>query len=259
MYKKFSNILICVLVLLISILGVYKLIKNNNVYKEIIFNIEQYMDMGGTNMLYLTKLENCEECELQKYQIKKLVSDNNLQFSYINLNGISNTKIKKIYKKIGISKDSILPTIVVYKDKKLASSLSGISGFNRVHNFLLDEGLIKSALPLNYLNIISYGNKINSKLVLAIGNYYNTLSNSVEEILWNIYKEQNLDISFIYTIDLLESEIDLFESKLINLSEYQLTIPGLYIIDNGKIIAALNNEVDESKYLSFLKEYGIIS
>lgn len=233
--------------------------KGNKEYKVIESIIDEVTNSEGVRMVYLAS-SDCEECELQKYQMKNLIQNYGLDYYYINLDELSNYKINSIYKKLDLEVSKDVPTIAIYNNGKLTTSLTGITGINRLHSMLVDETILdENELSLNYLTINSYVDKMKTdKLVLALGNYRNVDSNSFEEILWHIVSEYGVEINFIYLSDLTESEGKLFESKIINFDDYNLKIPSLLIIENQKIIDNKIELTEETDYVEFLKENGII-
>lgn len=256
--KLIYIVIFAVLIVLAGVLIIF-LYNNKKNYEEILEQVNNFKSLDGNNMLYVIDLKKCDDCITQKFQYDEMIENNNLEFYYIDVSKLNSKYVKKIYNILGIDTSSTLPIEVIYKDGKLQSSLSGLTGTNRLFNLLKSYDLVTGSLPINYLPISNFATTIeNSKVILALGNYLDVESNKVEKLLWNISKNNSININYLYTINLTESEIYLFESKLLNKEEYIITVPGIYIIDNGVIKGSLINSISEDEYLDFFKEYGII-
>lgn len=227
---------------------------------EIINNIADLaLNSNETIMVYVGGV-SCEECALQSYQMKLFLKEYDLEYYYINLEGISKSDSKKILKKLNLSEDVSLPTIAIYENGKLTTSQSGLVGTNSLYNLLKNHGLIaEKPLNMNYLTITKYVEKIESgSFVLAVGSMKSKESMKFEEILWQVIDEYNIDLNFIYVSNLNKLEGELFESKLKNFNEYDVSIPTLLLVSDGKIENALIGLFEKENYVEFLRENDII-
>lgn len=233
--------------------------KQDGEYKVIDNIINEVINSEEPKVVYINP-SNCEECNYQTYQMKLLVKNSGLNYYYINLKSLSKNKIKKVYSKLKINDSKNLPTIAVYKDKKLDNSIVGITGINKLFNMLNDHNILNSDKPpINYLNLTTYVDKIEEdNILLAIGSYKDNYSNQVEETLWDIAINYNIDINFIYLYDLTPTEGKLFESKIHNFNDTEVVIPSLLLIRNHKIVDMVDGFKVESDYVEFLQRNGIM-
>ena len=233
--------------------------KKNEEYETINNIADVALNSTGTIMVYLGGT-TCEDCMIQSYQMRLFLSDYDLEYYYINLDGLSNSNTKKILSKLGLSEDINLPTIAIYEDGNLTVSQSGLVGTNSLYNLFKNHNLISDKkLKMNYLSITKYVEKIEEgTFTLAVGSMKSSESIEFEETLWEIVDEYNADFNFIYVSNLNKAEGNLFESKLENFSEYGVSIPSLLLVRNGKIENALIGLFTKEDYVEFLQENGII-
>lgn len=257
---KVNKIFYSIVILVgITIIGVIYFVNQNKEYKVINNIIDRVTSSSNNEVIYISS-SNCDECDLQTYQFKLLVDDYNFKYYYINLDKISNFKRKKIFKKIGLENNNFIPTVAIFKDGKLDSSLTGVTGINRLYRLLKDYGFLNDKkLPLNYLNITNYASKLEEeKVILALGSYVVSESNQFEQVLWDINNTYDIDINFLYLADLSESDGKLFEQKIANINEFDMDIPALLIIENGSIKNAIFGLKESEEYVEFLTENDII-
>lgn len=255
--KSIFGIVIIIAIVTVAIIGYNRGYKS---YREIEKVVDKVLNSDGTQIIYVEP-DDCEECNLQRYQMKKLVKDNELAYYYVNLKSLAKYKVNDIYERLGLSIDKTKPTIAIYEDGKIKSSLTGVTGINRLYSLLKQYDLISNKkLSLNYITLSSYIEKVKQeKIIIAIGNYFIADSNSFEEILWSIADKYNVEVNFIYVPDLSQSEGQLFQSKIENFSDTELYVPSLIIVENNNITDSLVGLKDESAYVELFKNNGIIN
>lgn len=255
----------CLIIFIVGISIVLVFIANSNgkkkekEYKTINNIADVALNSIGTTMIYLGS-SNCEDCLKQSYQMKLFLSDYDLEYYYINLDGISNINVKKVLSKLGLSEEIKFPTIAIYEDGDLKVSQSGLVGTNSLYNLFKKHDLISDKnLKISYLSISKYVEKIEAgTFILAVGSMKSSESIEFEEILWELADEYNVDLNFIYASNLNKREGELFESKIKNFDEYDVSIPSLLIVKDGKIENALIGLFTKEDYIEFLHENGII-
>ncbi|HPF82552.1 MAG TPA: thioredoxin family protein [Bacilli bacterium] len=258
--SKISKIIFLIIILLgivmILTINSNKITKRYKNIEKIVENINNSTDL---KMVYIAS-NNCDECKLQSYQLKMLIKEYNIEYYYIDLNKISEARSKNIYEKLDLEVVTKSPTIAIYKDSKLVDSLIGLTGTNKLYKLLENNNIIvNKKLPINYLNLSSYVDILNNeKVIIGMGNYTSSYSNSFEEILFEINDEYDIDINFIYLNDLSESEGNLFESKINNFDEMNLKVPSLIIVENNEITDKIIGLSSKEEYVEFLKNNGII-
>lgn len=218
------------------------------------------LNSTGAVMLYFGS-ESCEECVLQGYQMKLFLSNYGLQYYYVNLDGISKSESKEILSKLSLNEDISFPTIAIYENGELSVTQSGLTGTNSLYNTFKDYDLIEDkGLKLDYLTLIKYVEKVEGDtFALAVGSMKSQESMEFEEVLWEVADEYGTDISFIYASNLSKIEGELFESKLYNLEDYDLTIPSLLIISKNRIKNVLTDEATtKDDVVIMLKAYELI-
>lgn len=255
--KNIFGIVIVVAIVAIAIIGYNRGYKS---YRTIENIIDEVLESDGTKIIYIEP-DNCEECELQRYQLKELVKNNELAYYYINLEKLAKYKVNDVYKRLNLSVDKTKPTIGIYEDGKIKSSLTGVTGINRLYSLLKQYDFVNNnELSLNYITLSSYIERLNQgKMVLAIGNYFVADSNSFEEILWDIASNYQIEINFVYVPDLSKSEGKLFQSKIENFDDTELYVPSLIIVENNKIVDSLVGLKDKDAYVELFKNNGIIN
>lgn len=258
--KYFIYSFVAILVVGIAFIIYLYFSKQNNNIKIINNIIDTVLNSNGSSMIYIAKSDS-EDYKAQLQHFKLLVDEYGLNYYYINLDNLSTYKQKDIYKRLGIGNDVYNTITIIYEDGKLKNSIVGITGFSRLYNVLKENDLVvEKELPLSYLNTTNFVDKLDeTRIVLGVGSYQSNYSNDFERILWNIKKEYNIEIKFLYLCDLSESEGDLFESKIKNFKEFEIKVPSLMLIENGTLESAVIGLTSEEEYVEFLKEYDIIS
>lgn len=233
--------------------------KDKEEYKIVDSIIDKVLNSDEPNVVYIAP-SKCEECNLQTYQMKLLVEKYSLDYYYINLENLSASHIKKVFSRLGIEKNTKTSTIAVFKNNELDDYLVGIDSINRLFNMLKKYDILSSdKLPINYLNLSTYVEKIEeNQMILAIGSYKDEYSIQVEELLWNIASEYNIDINFIHLINLTQIEGELFESKIVNFDDSEVVVPSLLLIENQSIVDLITGVAEEEEYVEFFRENGII-
>ena len=258
---KKNLMIIFVLVIIIVVVALYAIKADKEAKEYAVINdiVKVALNSEGTNMIYIGG-KNCENCDMQAYQMKMFLSEYKISYYYISIDSISDSKARKVLKDLGLDTSIELPTIAIYKDGNISVSQSGLVGTNSLYNLFKNNNLIRDEkLKLNYLTITTYVEKVaEDNVVLALGSMKSEKSIIFEEILWNLATENQLDINFLYTSNLNQSEGKLFESKISNFDDYELAVPSLIVVNNGVIKDALIGLYDAEDYLDFLKENDII-
>jgi len=258
----FSIIVIACLVFIL----VYSLNKTNENMKTVNQIVDTVKKADTETMLYVGS-SDCEACDLQGSQMSLLLENYDFEYYYVDFNEIPTTSAKtKFIKDIGVdtSKDFSTPTILIYKDGKIISQTSGLTSINKIFNTLQKNSIISSedALPVNYLSLSSFINltEDNTKQVVMIGSAAEADSNSAQEIIWDIAKENNVNINYLMLNDLSKVEGATFEKTLdfYAVDNNTVAIPSMLIIENGQVINFIADLQDSDTYIAFLQENGII-
>lgn len=248
-----------IVIICLSIIIFLSYQKDNEEYKIIDNIINEVLNSKETNVVYIAP-SKCEECNLQTYQMKLLVDKYGLTYYYINLKNLSSNHVRKIFSRLNLEKNTDMPTIAVFKNNKLDNNLVGIGSIAKLFNMLNNYGILShDKLPINYLNLTSYVEKIKeNRIVLAIGSYKDEYSIQVEEMLWNLASDYSIDINFIHLIDLTQIEGELFESKISNFADTEVIVPSVLLIENQSIIDKIDGVSEEEEYIEFFRKNGII-
>lgn len=258
----FSVIIIACLVFIL----VYSLNKTNKNMKTVNQIVETVLDADTETMLYVGS-SDCDACDLQGSQMSLLLENYDFEYYYVDFNEIPTTSAKtKFIKDLGVdtSEDFSTPTILIYKDGKIINQTSGLTSINKIFNALQDNNIISAedTLPVNYLSLSSFINltEDNSKQVLMLGSAATEDSNSAQEIIWDIAKENNVKINYLMLNDLSEVEGATFEKTLdfYAVDNNAVTTPSMLIIENGQVTNFLADLQDSDTYIDFLKENSII-
>lgn len=261
--NKFKGIIMTIFI--IGVIITFIVVCNSNVnkrskeYKTINDIVDVALNSTGNVMVYIGG-SDCNECAMQSYQMRLFLSDYDLEYYYINLDGISKSDRDDVLSKLELDKNIKFPTIAIYQNGDLIVSQSGLVGTNSMYNLFKNHNLITpNPLKLNYLTLTQYIEKVETgSFVLAVGSMKSEESIQFEEVLWQISEENNIDISFIYVSNLTKLEGELFESKLKNFDDFNVSIPSLLLVSNGNIENGLTGLFDKENYVEFLKENGII-
>lgn len=257
-YNKIVFLIIIVLLLVVMIIPSIK--KKNERFKAIDEMIAQIVENEETTMLYINSSE-CKECNFQVSQMSLLISEYNLGYYYIDMDGVSNSKKKDIYKKLGI-KDITIPSIQIYKEGKLEDELKGINSVKTIFDFIKENAIInkESELVINYINFDEYKKIIRSseKTLILIGSFTDEYSNQAQTILWKLSKEKEITINYFILTDLTEKEGAEFEKTLDYYEENEVKIPDLLLVSNSKVLHSMTGLGSKNEYIDFLIDNLII-
>jgi thiol-disulfide isomerase/thioredoxin len=265
--SKESKIVFAVIIIAcLMFILIYSLNKTNENMKTVNQIVDTVLNADTETMLYVGSSE-CEACDLQGAQMSLLLENYDFQYYYVDFNEIPTTSAKtKFIKDIGVdtSEDFSTPTILIYKDGKIISQTSGLTSINKIFTTLQKNSIISSedSLPVNYLSLPSFIDltEDNAKQVVVLGSAAEVDSNSAQEIIWDIAKENNIKINYLMTNDLSEKEGATFEKTLdfYAVDDNPVTTPSMLIIENGQVTNFISDLQDSDTYVNFLKENGII-
>ena len=144
----------------------------------------------------------------------------------------------------------------------MIDQLSSLNCANKIFNTLRNNGIIsqEKKLPINYLGYSSFNDLIdkNEKTAVILGAVSSEDSNTADEIFWNIAKTYDADLNYLMLDDLSEQELSSFQSEFSYFADNDLYVPSILIIENKQVVNIISNLQDESKYVAFLTENGII-
>ena len=266
MGKESKIVFAVIIIACLMFILIYSLNKTNKNMKTVNQIVDTVLNADTETMLYVGSSE-CEACDLQGSQMSLLLENYDFQYYYVDFNKIPTTSAKtKFIKNIGVDtlEDFSTPTILIYKDGKIVSQTSGLTSINKIFNALQKNNIIsaKDSLPVNYLSLSSFIDltEDNAKQVVMIGSVAKVDSNSAQEIIWNIAKENNIKINYLMINDLSEKEGATFEKTLnfYSVDNNPVTTPSMLIIENGQVTNFIADLQNSDAYIAFLKENSII-
>jgi hypothetical protein len=259
----YTLVAVIIFVLAVTSFSIYIYISNKGKIENLNKVVDKFLRAEGNAMIYIDGDETiCSNCALHKYELEYLVENNALSFYYINVKDLSLGSRNRIFKRLGYDKDLTLPATIIYKDKKPSVSIEGLTGIDRLYTLLKKYDLINdNKLPLNYLNLIGTNELLDRSGIslLAFGNYEDENNANFEKNLWSLNKEYNLNISFMFLIDVIEAEGKQLEARMFPDSDMKVNAPVLYIIGNGKVLNYIDGTASSTEIVEFLKNNGIIN
>lgn len=265
--SKESKIVFAVIVLVcLGFILFYSINKDNKNMKTVNQIVENVMDADSETMLYIGS-SDCEACDLQAVQMSLLLENYDFEYYYVDFNKITTTSAKtKFIKSLGVdtSEDFQTPMILIYKDGEIVSQTSSLTSINKIFTTLQKNNIISTedVLPVNYLTLSSFIEltENSGKQAVMLGSPIEAQSNSAQEIIWNIAKENKISINYFMLNDLTEAEGKTFENSLdfYSVDDNNIVIPTLLIIEDGKVIDFMSQLQDSDAYTNFLKENGIM-
>ncbi len=265
--SKESKIVFAVIVFgCLAFILFYSINKDNKNMKTVNQIVENVLDADSETMLYIGS-SDCDACDLQATQMSLLLENYDFEYYYVDFNKISTTSAKtKFIKSLGVdtSKDFQTPMILIYKDGEIVSQASSLTSINKIFTLLQKNNIISAedVLPVNYLTLSSFIKltENSGKQAVMLGSPVEAQSNSAQEVIWNIAKENKVNINYFMLNDLTEEEGKTFENSLdfYSVDDNNLVIPTLLIIEDGKVIDFITQLQDSDTYINFLKENGIM-
>lgn len=220
---------------------------------------------GSENKLVMIGRDNCSWCKLFKPTLDSFAEEYGLEYIYINTNEITNSALKKLLKKIGVSYDEFgTPLTLIVKDNSVVDSISGFADESEVFEFVKKYDLIPSdsKLKISYVDYDGYKKIVKSEgtSILVIGQTTCSHCIATKPVLKQIISDKNIKINFI-EINMLETEqrkkVDTFLEPIKD-SEGSYGTPTTLIIKNGVIVDSAAGALDYDSYVELFKKNGLI-
>lgn len=257
MNKKKISIILGVLI--IAILLILLIPKDNNIDNDILSNIEEKILNKDNAIIYLTDNTNrCSRCEIGDYLINFYEKIYKIEILKINKSNISSPEYKKILAKLGVNeKNLLLPTIFFLEDGLVKFYTNDISTNETLKENLLNyEYINKELFDLESQIEDDEFEKIYSSTAnnLLVWCYIGDTCYNYREKIFKTAKKYKFKYSVIYNGigDTQQSSNTL--RKSIDTQSYE---PLLLIVNNNKIIDYTSSN-DEAAIKKFLKKNTII-
>ena len=264
--KRLIVILGIIVLVIVGIVVLSMLAKTKS--KNIVLKVQELKSSADISAVYIMR-DDCQYCELNKSNME-LIKGYGFEPYVVNTNELTENDLNDLMSTLDIDPNNFgTPRLVVVGNNNVVDTLSGLSTFNGLFNFVKDNKLISSDSKL-YLNYIDYSGykkliKSESNEVIVLATSSCKLCLAEHSILNEIAKETGAKINYMYLDYAITSpeEYDGFMSSMDwfnDNSEFVTSInePITLVVKNKKVVLELSGYRDKDEVISFYKDNGII-
>ena len=254
-------LLLALLLIIIVFTLFYGRFDGKNILKE----MEDLIESNEPKLIYIIR-DGCKYCELNESNITLMENEYNLSYYKIDTAKLTKNDLTKLLEKLDVDAANFgTPYMKVVQNGKSIDSLSGLTSYNILFDFLKNNNLINSSakLKLNYPDLSNYNRLINSTNdeVIVLATSYCPYCLKEHPVLVDIANKYNIKINYVYLDYLFNSkeEYDEFLTSLKWFSENEdWGTPTMLIVNNKEVKKSLENYRSEADIVAFLKDNGII-
>ncbi|MBR1376440.1 MAG: thioredoxin family protein [Bacilli bacterium] len=250
-------------ILVLAIIGIC--INNSKKSGKIVEEVKTLIGSDTPQVIYIMR-DGCTYCERNVSNMESIVNEYGLKYYNIDIDDLKDEDAYELLTILGVDTNNFgTPYMVIVKNNEVLDYLSGLPSYSNLFSFLKENGAIAddSKLYLNYIDYSDYKKIIKSNddevIVLAASDCQYCLAE--HPILIEVAKETGAKINYMYLDYSFNSqeEYDEFLNSLEWLEENpNWGTPTTLIVNNKKVIDALDGYRSKEQIISFYKVNGIV-
>lgn len=243
-FKKYCNLIITILVIIVVIVGIFFLSKlgEDKYFKEISY--EDYNTSSKNNsdtFVYFGSKEDTETFEM----VKQFANDNSLKFRYIYTDELTDEQ-----------KDEVLgdnENVLYYGD----NSYEGVFTSANIQQFLIDEGVLpKTFVTISMDDYVELMKE--DYFVVVIGRTGCGFCSKYQPVMNEIIKSYDIDMYYVDIAYFDEGDYNTLINSSKYLKENEWGTPTTLVFKKGKFVEAFSGYAEKSTIVDFLKSTGVI-